>query len=664
MLFADVSASASPKSWRLFERASLLVAPNQRTTPDEWGASNRTYPPSSGVPGERDPYLTPYMVPFARSIAERKYRRAVMAMFAQGGKTEAILDVIGQRLDQAPAPILYVGPSKQFLTEQFEPRIMALLDEAPTLKGKVARGKRMTKTRKVIAGVPLRLAHAGSSTALKSDPAALALTDEADELMANVKGQGDPVGLVDARGDTHADFVHGIVSTPSEGPSETEFDESSGLEFWKWQEPGDVASKIWRLWQEGTRHHWAWPCPHCGEYFVPRFSLLRWPKGATASQARRNAYVQCPQGCADPILEKHKAEMNARGVYVAPGQTVGPDGVVIGDAAETSTISFWASGLASPFVSFGARAEAFLKAKESGDQQEVRTVINAGFGELYAPAGGDAPEWLEVQRLVLPYARRRVPDGVIYLTVGVDVQGDRLIYVIRGWGLRQESWLIDHGEIWGETQHEQVWLDLEDLLDEEFEGHRIKRAFVDSGFRPGKKSVVPEHRVYEFCRRNSRIVYATKGYDRRSTPLSKSRIDVAPSGGKSKYGLDLIRLDTDFFKSWVHQRVRWPEDQPGAWHLHADAGEDYCRQIVSEARMRKPSGGVTWVSRSRDNHFLDCESMAYAAAYMLGVQRLKQAPQRPREKSAKANEEAPPPVRGGYLNSGGRSWQPRKGFLK
>ncbi|TIL24848.1 MAG: terminase, partial [Mesorhizobium sp.] len=96
-----------------------------------------------------------------------------------------------------------------------------------------------------------------------------------------------------------------------------------------------------------------------------------------------------------------------------PGQTVGPDGVVIGDAAETSTISFWASGLASPFVSFGARAEAFLKAKESGDQQEVRTVINAGFGELYAPAGGDAPEWLEVQRLVLPYARRRVPDGVI-----------------------------------------------------------------------------------------------------------------------------------------------------------------------------------------------------------------------------------------------------------
>jgi len=563
------------------------------------------------------------MVPFARDVAERRYRRVVMVVGAQMGKTEAFLDIIGQRLDQAPAPILYVGPSKQFLTEQFEPRIMALLDEAPTLKDKVARGKRMTKTRKVIAGVPLRLAHAGSSTALKSDPAALALTDEADELVANVKGQGDPVGLVDARGDTHADFVHAIVSTPSEGPSETEVDEESGLEFWKWQNPSDVQSKIWRLWQEGTRHHWAWPCPHCGEYFVPRFSLLKWPKDASPAEARRKAYIQCPQGCAEPIVESHKPVMNERGVYVAPGQHVGPDGVVHGDPPETTTLSRWASALASPFVSFGARAEAFLKAKASGDQQEVRTVINAGFGELYAPAGGDAPEWLEVQRLVLPYAPGRVPEEAVFLTAGVDVQGDRLPFVVRAWGQRQESWLIQHGEIWGETQHQQVWLDLEDMLHGEFDGRPIRRAFIDTGFRPGKKVVLPEHRVYEFCRRNARIAYATKGYAQRTTPLSKSRVDVAPSGTKSKYGLDLIRLDTDFFKSWVHQRVRWPEDQPGAWHLHQDVGEDYCRQIVSEARMRKPSGGVVWVPRSRDNHFLDCESLAYAAAYMLGVQRLR-----------------------------------------
>jgi hypothetical protein len=79
----------------------------------------------------------------------------------------------------------------------------------------------------------------------------------------------------------------------------------------------------------------------------------------------------------------------------------------------------------------------------------------------------------------------------------------------------------------------------------------------------GKKDEVPEHRVYEFCRRHARIAYAVKGFDHRDQPLSVKRIDVTPKGKAVRYGLDLVRLDSDFFKSWVHQRVRWPDDQPG-----------------------------------------------------------------------------------------------------
>ena len=100
------------------------------------------------------------------------------------------------------------------------------------------------------------------------------------------------------------------------------------------------------------------------------------------------------------------------------------------------------------------------------------------------------------------------------------------------------------------------------------------------------------------------------------------RIDVDLKGRSSKFGLDLVRLDTDFLKSWVHQRLRWPQEQPGAWHLPSDATEAYCKQIVSETRVRKQGGGYTWVATSRENHFLDAESLAYAAAYMLGVTRL------------------------------------------
>lgn len=205
-----------------------------------------------------------------------------------------MLDCAGQRLDQRPGPILYVGPNKQFLTEQFEPRVLALLDQSPTLTMKLARGKRMTKTRKMVSGVLFRLAHSGSSTALKSDPAVLALVDEYDEMVSNVNTQGGPLGLVERRGDTYADFVCVVTSTPKKGQVAAIEDQKSKLVFWDVAMSEDIESPIWQLWQQGTRHHWCWPCPHCEEYFVPRFNLMRWPPNSTPMAAARAVYLGCP----------------------------------------------------------------------------------------------------------------------------------------------------------------------------------------------------------------------------------------------------------------------------------------------------------------------------------------------------------------------------------
>jgi phage terminase large subunit GpA-like protein len=263
-----------------------------------------------------------------------------MVFGAQTGKSECLLDIAGQRLDQRPGPILYVGPTKQFISEQFEPRIMALLDEAPTLMAKVARGKRMTKTRKVVAGVPFRLAHSGSSTALKSDPAVLALVDEYDEMRDNVNNQGGPLGLVERRGDTYADFVCVVTSTPKRGRVAAMLDPASGLSFWEAAVAEDIESPIWQLWQQGTRHHWCWPCPHCMAYFVPRFDMLRFPLKSTPLEAARETFLECP-ACGGVIGDAHKADMNARGRYVAPGQTIDSTGVVAGDPHDTKSASFW-----------------------------------------------------------------------------------------------------------------------------------------------------------------------------------------------------------------------------------------------------------------------------------------------------------------------------------
>jgi phage terminase large subunit GpA-like protein len=583
------------------------------------------------------------MVPWSAAVHKGDYRRVVAVTAAQSGKTDSLLDVIGARLDQRPAPIIYVGPTKEFLTDQFEPRLMALLDEAQTLKDKVIRGRRMKKTLKWVAGVRVRLAHAGSSSALKSDPAALALVDEYDEMAANVRGQGDVLGLIEARGITYADFVTAITSTPSQGMVETHYDPGSGLEFWADGDPDDIASPIWKLWQSGTRHHWAWPCLHCDDYFIPRLKHLRWPKHATPAMARRESFIACPH-CGGVLTDhEHKREMNAKGVYVAPGQTIGKDGTVHGDPPDSTTFSIWVSGLASPFVSWGQRAETYLTALVSSDPSQIQTAVNANFGELYSlSGGGDVPEWQEIMQRRLPYKRGEVPDDVVRVVMGVDVQRLSLFYVIRGFGARGTSWLLDYGQLYGHTDDEQVWTDLADLITTPIGGLHVEKVFIDSGFRPNKPDAGDEHKVYEFARRYSWLVTPTKGKDVQNPPYRVSKIEVKPSGKKLVYSINLAWLSTDFFKSLLVSRIRTPLDAPGGFFVPDDIDEDYCRQIVSEVRIvNRATGKPEWVRRSRANHLLDCEALCAAAAYTLNVQRIPEV-ERPTAGSPKDPQEADP----------------------
>jgi phage terminase large subunit GpA-like protein len=616
--------------------------------PDQWARANRTHPQSSGLPGPRDPYLTPYIVEPERAIAAGAHKRVVLVFAAQSAKTELMLDVAGQRLDQKPVPILYVGPNKQFLSEQFEPRVMQLLDGAPTLAEKVARGKRMTKTRKMVSGVPFRLAHAGSTAALKSDPAALALVDEYDEMKPNVNEQGGPLGLIERRGDTYADFVCVVCSTPKRGRAAAIKDDPSGLFFWDIAVNEDIESPIWQLWQQGTRHHWCWPCPHCAEYFVPRFNLLRYPLKATPLEAARETFLECPH-CGGVIENRHKEAMNERGHFVAPGQSIDKHGTIRGTPRERMTISFWVSGLASPFVTFGERVAVLVEAQQSGDDAMVQQAMNAGFGELYSPGGGEVPEWMEIKEKSrqATYRRGEVPADVMYLTLACDVQRHSIPWAIRGWGARATSWLINYGYLRGDTSEEDIWNALGDLVAEPVGGLMIRLVFIDSGFRPGKTDTLPLNRVYEFCRRFMRRVRPTKGSSApMRTPLLISKIEVSRKDGRAaKFGLDLVRLDTDHWKSWVHERLRWPPDQVGGWHVFNGIDDDYCHQIVSEARLKLPTGRVEWVQRSRSNHFLDVESMLAAAGYLLNVQRIPlQKAEIGTRGGAAANPVSPPEV--------------------
>ena len=628
--------------------------PWKTENPDDWGRC-RLYGPEAGKPGPRDPSFTPYAIPFGRAVGNRTKMITVLVTAAQSGKTETFLDIIGERLDNRPVPILYVGPSKEFNTDQFEPRLRDLFTQAEGLGAKVTGGldgRCQKKTLKRVAGVTLRLGTARSPTSLKSSPAGLVLVDEYDDMLKNLRDQGDVWGLIEARGETYADFSAGLTSTPSQGLVEPELDAESGLYFWAVADEEDVSSPIWRAWQRGTRHHWCWPCPRCGEYFVPRRDRLRYPPDSTPAQAGRDSWLECPR-CEYRIVEEQKRELNARGDFVAPGERIDRSGRKSGAPADVNILSLWVSGLCSPFKSFGARAERYLEAVATNEAPKVQTAINAAFGEVAIQAGGDAPDHEAIALKRIGHAAGTIPPGVVVLLATVDVQKNSLPFVIRGFGANGTSWLIRYGTLWGPTAGTKVWEELGELLTMPIDGMLIKIAFVDSGFRPGEKTWLPVNRVYEFCRRYRRFVFATKGTRPRNKPIVESAIEVVPEDAKAKrFGLRLLLLDADHWKATVHERLGLTADMPGCLHLNADVDEDYCRQLVAETRVIGPSGRPTWVKRQKDNHYLDCEAMLQAAAYKInaeyfGAGAAARAAERRAERAGQdRTEPASPPVVG------------------
>jgi hypothetical protein len=79
---------------------------------------------------------------------------------------------------------------------------------------------------------------------------------------------------------------------------------------------------------------------------------------------------------------------------------------------------------------------------------------------------------------------------------------------------------------------------------------------------------------------------------------------------------------------------------------------------LERAEQATLTGDMHWVARSRQNHMLDAESLAYAAAYMLAVQRLSDEAvasgiasleRAEKEAAASASPRPPEPRRDGWL---------------
>lgn len=523
----------------------------------------------------------------------------VIVCGAQMGKTESLMNVIGWRFDDGPrVPSLWIAPTQKSVKSVADDRVMKMIRHTPSLWSMLEKGRRNRVVEKYLAGVRLGFGWAGSATELASHPAGLVIVDELDRMIGDVDGEGDPLTLATARTKNYPLRKIGVCSTPTvEG-----------------------ASPIWSLWEDGTREKWAWPCKHCGTFFVPTLALLKWPDKADPMTARAKAFVVCPE-CGGVLTDRHKPRMNADGRFIAHAEQETGQELALAAPRPNSVSSFWISGLASPWQSFGEIAEKLVAAYRSKAPERIQSVVNTYGGEVWK-ISGDAPEWQSVMNSRAHYGRGSVPIGVRLITCGVDVQKDGLYWVIRGWGVNAESWLLDHGYLHGQTEYDQVWISLSGIILAPVMDRPIDRVFIDSGYRPGSIYHRPENAIYVFCRRHRSLAYPTKGHDTQDRPLKTADLDMSIGGRTVKGALKLWHINTDYAKTWIYAQIDAPADIGGEWHTHAQIDEDYARQMVAEEVITKSSGRRTWLEKGA-NHYLDCEVLAFGAALSLNVYALR-----------------------------------------
>jgi len=609
--------------------ATMVKAPPPRTS-DEWARDKRIMPPAAPVPGPFNPDSNPYMKPVAWAFAQPQFRRVTFVMGTQMGKSVTMENVVGHRLDEDPTPVLYVTPTKPLITSTVEPKFMDMFRECAALWRKYDK-RRSTQFTKWIGGTKFRFAWAGSPTELAADSAGLILVDEVDRIVNT--GEGDTTEIIEARGDAYVDSKVGYTATPLRGRVTKRKHPDTGLEHWQVGKKGAVTSKVWRLWQSGTRHEWAIPCPNCLDYFIPHLDLLWWPGQGSKEEcspdvAEREARLIC-SCCGDSIEDKYRPWMNARGVAVAPGQSVTPaqrkgDQVLPGEVTDTSETegsshySLWVSGLVSFAAkkSYGFLAKKLLEAQRSGDPATLMGVTNTGFGQLFAEVG-DVPTWEEIRSMRWAYASGELvlPDPVkIFCTI--DVQKNRLEYTVRAWFVGMGSQLLEEGELWGNTDEDLVWDDLSELIDQEYSGHPINETGIDIGYR--------DDQVYAFINAHKGRVVALRGREKLDKPFKKELVEVNKQGKVRKRGDARWAFDSPLAKRWVHSRISRAQSgeadrYPGWWLIPTDVTDDYCKQIVGE-EWSEETGTYKKVG---ENHKLDCEAMQYIMALRAKLHRRK-----------------------------------------
>ena len=371
--------------------------------------------------------------------------------------------------------------------------------------------------------------------------------------------------------------------------------------------PTLATNYIWGLHDSAdeVRHYFV-PCPHCGEMIELTWNQIKFDedKDNTMSpydRAKTSKYICQLCGCI--IEDKDKPKMLRLGEWRA----IKKRGI-----GKPKTVGFWISSLYSIFLTWADIAEEFLKSKD--DPELLQNFVNSWLAEPWEDTKLKTSKELVMERQTeLP--EMIVPEWAKILTGGVDVQESSLYYTIRAWGDYMTSQNIAHGQVFSLTDIEQI-MNLEWQREDGIK-MVVGLALIDSGFQSDE--------IYQFCLTNSDWAKPCKGA---SNPLQGHyKISQINKPESRVNGISLVWVDGGKYKDSISAKMR-KENGTGSWMVYAGCDEEYASQVTAEHKVnvRNPNGKTVqkWVQKKShgDNHYLDAEVYAMAAADLMNVRTL------------------------------------------
>ena len=396
----------------------------------------RTMPPGTPLPGIVDVYLTPYLLePMENMSPSSPVRRTTCMKSVQSAMTWFAECVIAAWQLHWPTKMLYLTATKEALgkwTKRLEPLItsMGLRDRIVASntdrKTRTTGDKALSKTFK--GGGALEMGSLQSSSDLASDAIQIAIADEVDRAPEELRsGEGNFLRVLAGRLEAFLWKAKLLVfSTPT-----------------TWD-----ASMIYKEFKLGDQREYFVPCRHCGHMFFMEFKHL--VPVFDKNKMLDSVWLKCPE-CGGRHVNSDKTWM------LAP-----ENGAEWRPQAVPSMKYHRSYHISKMMVPVGLATwtniyQEYINAKASGD---MAAFFNLQLGLPYKPKG-TRPNHNIVMEQKGPYRSREIPDGVLFLTVAMDVQQGsktdpnkppRLEMEVLGHGQEFRTWSIEYkiftGRIW------------------------------------------------------------------------------------------------------------------------------------------------------------------------------------------------------------------------